>query len=83
MPEIHFVETASFSDFVRYVCAFREYPLRVYSYKLNGKIVLSSGRIPSNSLFSFYIRLRERAYLNLFLHKLFTRFTNYLSIYTI
>ena len=54
MPEIHFVETASFLDFARYVCAFREYPLRVYSYKLNGKIVLSSRRILSNSLFSFY-----------------------------
>ena len=55
MPEIHFVETASFSDFVRYVCAFREYPLRVYSSKLNGKLVLSSRRILSNSLFSFYV----------------------------
>jgi len=55
LPEIHFVETASFLDFARYVCAFREYPLRVYSYKLNGKIVLSSRRILSNSLFSFYI----------------------------
>ena len=55
MPEIHFVETASFSDFARYVCAFREYPLRVYSSKLNGKLVLSSRRILSNSLFSFYI----------------------------
>ena len=55
MPEIHFVETASFSDFARYVCALREYPLRVYSYKLNGKIVLSSRQILSNSLFSFYI----------------------------
>jgi len=54
LPEIHFVETASFSDFARYVCAFREYPLRVYSYKLNGKIVLSSRRILSNSIFSFY-----------------------------
>jgi len=55
LAEIHFVETASFLDFARYVCAFREYPLRVYSYKLNGKIVLSSRRILSNSLFSFYI----------------------------
>ena len=55
MSEIHFVETASFSDFARYVCALREYPLRVYSYKLNGKLVLSSRRILSNSLFSFYI----------------------------
>ena len=54
MPEIHFVETASFSDFVRYVCALREYTLRVYSYKLNGNLVLSSRRILSNSLLSFY-----------------------------
>ena len=55
MPEIHFVETASFLDCARYVCAFREYPLRVYSSKLNGKLVLSSRRILSNSLFSFYV----------------------------
>ncbi len=54
MPEIHFVETASFSDFVRYVCALREYTLRVYSYKLNGNLVLSSRRILANSLLSFY-----------------------------
>jgi len=55
LPEIHFVETASFSDFARYVCALREFPLRVYSYKLNGNTILTSRQILSNSLLSFYV----------------------------
>ena len=54
MPSHYFVETADFESFVRYVCARRENPLRVYSHNLNQKKVFSSRRILSNSLFSIY-----------------------------
>ena len=50
----YFVETSDFDSFARYVCALRENSLRVYSHRLNGKNVLSSRRILSNSLLSFY-----------------------------
>lgn len=50
----YFVEVADFACFARYVCSFRENPLRVYSHNLNGKKVLSSRRVLTNSLFSFY-----------------------------
>jgi len=54
LPSQYFVEVNDFACFARYVCSFRENPLRVYSHNLNGKIVLSSRRILSNSLLSFY-----------------------------
>ncbi len=54
MPSQYFVEVDDFACFARYVCAIRENPLRVYSHNLNGKMVLSSRRILSNSLLSFY-----------------------------
>ena len=54
LPGHHFVETVDFESFARFVCAFRENPLRVYSHDLNGKGVLSSRRVLANSLFSIY-----------------------------
>ncbi|MFQ5573853.1 MAG: hypothetical protein ACE5EJ_06340 [Nitrosopumilaceae archaeon] len=54
MPAQYFVEVDDFACFARYVCSFRENPLRVYSHNLNGKMVLSSRRILSKSLLSFY-----------------------------
>ena len=50
----YFVETASFLDFARLVCAFREYPLRVYLFKYKGKMIFSSRKILSNSILHFY-----------------------------
>lgn len=49
-----FIETADFTNFARYVCAFREYPLRVYSQDLNGQRILSTRRVLVNSLLLFY-----------------------------
>jgi hypothetical protein len=49
-----FVELSSFNDFSRFVCAFREYPLRVYSHEFNGTRVLSSGLTLANTLLLFY-----------------------------
>lgn len=49
-----FVETTDFANFARYVCAFREHPLRVYSHDLKGKKVLSSRLVLANTLLSFY-----------------------------
>lgn len=51
----YFVETASFLDFARLVCAFREYPLRVYLLKYKGEMIFSSRKILSNSILHFYI----------------------------
>ncbi len=51
-----FVETADFASFARYVCTFRESPLRVYSHELNGEKVLSSRRVLTKSLLSFYTK---------------------------
>jgi hypothetical protein len=55
LPSQYFVEVADFACFARYVCSFRENPLRVYSHNFNGKKVLSSRRVLSKSLLSFYI----------------------------
>ena len=49
-----FVELSSFNDLARFVCAFREYPLRVYSHEFNGTRVLSSGITLANTLLLFY-----------------------------
>lgn len=49
-----FVELSSFNDFARFVCAFREYPLRVYSHEYSGIRVLSSGLTLANTLLLFY-----------------------------
>jgi hypothetical protein len=53
------VELSSFNDLARFVCAFREYPLRVYSHELNGVRVLSSGLTLANTLLLFYIPMTK------------------------
>lgn len=49
-----FIELSSFNDFARFVCAFREYPLRVYSHEYTGTRILSSGLTLANTLLLFY-----------------------------
>lgn len=49
-----FIELNSFNDLTRFVCAFREYPLRVFSHDLNGIRVLSSSITLPNTILSFY-----------------------------
>ncbi len=49
-----FVELSTFNDLARFVCAFREYPLRVYSHEFKGTRVLSSGLTLANTLLLFY-----------------------------
>ena len=44
----------NFHDLSRFVCAFREYPLRVYSHELNGTRVVSSNLTLANTLLFFY-----------------------------
>ena len=44
----------AFNDLARFVCAFREYPLRVYSHEFNGTRVFSSGLTLANTLLLFY-----------------------------
>ena len=63
MVQIHFVEAASLLDFARYVCAFREYPLRVYSHELHGKKVLSTRTVLSNSILAFYTNYENGRYI--------------------
>ena len=63
MVQVHFVKTESFLDFARYVCAFREYPLRVYAHKLKGKQILTSRLILSNSIISFYTDYQNGRYI--------------------
>ena len=62
MVQIHFVEVASFLDFARFVCAFREYPLRVYAHKLHEKMVLSCRLVLSNSILAFYTDYKKGRY---------------------
>ncbi|WP_237087750.1 MULTISPECIES: hypothetical protein [Nitrosopumilus] len=52
----------SFLDFARFVCAFREYPLRVYAHKLYGKMVLSCRLVLSNSILAFYTDYEKGRY---------------------
>lgn len=54
-----FIELSSFNDFARFVCAFREYPLRVYSHEYNGKRILSSGFTLTNTLLLFYTPMKK------------------------
>ena len=63
MVQIHFIEAASFLDFTRFVCAFREFPLRVYAHKLHGKMVLSSRLVLSTSIIAFYTDYQNGRYL--------------------
>jgi len=60
-----FVEIADFNNFARYVLAFREYPLRVYSHEIKGKRILSSGTVLANTLLVFYTPLiKEGRYIS-------------------
>lgn len=52
-----FVELDNFNDLARYVCSFREFPLRVYTHILNEKEVISTGMTLANSLVFFYTDL--------------------------
>ena len=63
MTQIHFIEVASFLDFARFVCAFREFPLRVYAHNLHGKMVLSSRLVLSDSILAFYTDYKNGRYL--------------------
>lgn len=54
-----FVELSSFNDLARFVCAFREYPRRVYSNELNGTRVLSSSLTLANTLLLFYTPMNK------------------------
>ena len=54
MVDQYFVQTASFLDFARFVCAFREYPLRTYFFKYKGKKIFSSRKVLQNSILHFY-----------------------------
>ena len=63
MVQLHFIESASFLDFARFVCAFREYPLRVYAHKLHGKMVLASRLVLSNSILAFYTDYEKGRYI--------------------
>lgn len=63
MVQIHFVEVSSFLDFARYVCSFREYPLRVYAHKLHGKMVLSTRHVLSRSILAFYTKYEKGRYI--------------------
>ena len=54
-----FIELSSFNDFARYVCAFREYPKRVFSNDLNGTRILSSNLTLANTLIFFYTPMKK------------------------
>mgnify|MGYP000424527557 CR=1 FL=1 len=49
------IELFSFDDLARYVCAFQEYPKRVYTHELEGSRVISSSQVMSNTLLIFYV----------------------------
>ena len=49
-----YVELSSFDDIARYACAFREYPLRVYTQQLQKSKIISSSLTLANTLLVFY-----------------------------
>ncbi len=63
MVQIHFIEVDSFMDFARYVCSFREFPLRIYAHKLQGKMVLSTRHVLSQSILAFYTKYEKGRYI--------------------
>ena len=63
MVQLHFIETVSFLDFARFVCSFREYPLRVYAHKLHGKMILTCRLVLSNSIIVFYTNYEKGRYI--------------------
>ncbi len=50
----YFIELSSFDDLARYVCAFREYPKRVYTQELGDSRIISSSQTLANTLLVFY-----------------------------
>ncbi len=54
-----FIELSSFDDLARYSCAFREYPLRVYSQEFDGSRVISSSLTLANTLLIFYVPMQK------------------------
>ncbi len=50
-----YIELAGFDDLARYVCAFQEYPKRVYTHELEGSRIISSSQTLSNTLLIFYV----------------------------
>ena len=54
MVDHYFIKVASFLDFARFLCAFREYPLRAYSHKLQDSMIFATRIVLSNSVISFY-----------------------------
>ena len=54
-----YVELSSFSDLARHVCAFRDYPLRVYSHNYRNTRVVSSIMELTNTLMIFYVPIQK------------------------
>lgn len=54
-----FVELSGFHDLARYVCAFRDYPLRAYSHSHGGTRVISSTLVLANTLLIFYVPMKK------------------------
>ena len=54
-----FVELSGFADLARYVCAFRDYPLRAYSHVHDGTRVISSTMALANTLLVFYVPMKK------------------------
>jgi hypothetical protein len=48
------IELSGFDDLARYVCAFREYPQRVFSHEFDGSRIISSSLTLANTLLIFY-----------------------------
>jgi hypothetical protein len=53
----YFIELSNFNDLARYVCAFQEYPKRVYTQELDGSRIISSSQTLANTLLIFYTRM--------------------------
>ena len=60
MVEQYFVEVASFTDFARYVCAYREYPLRTYSFEYKKNKVFSTQTVLANSILHFFCNFSKK-----------------------
>ena len=54
-----FVELSSFADLARYICAFREYPLRAYSHNYGNARIISSTLVLANTLLIFYVPMKK------------------------
>ena len=59
MVDHYFIKVASFLDFARFLCAFREHPLRTYAHELQGNMVFATRVVLSNSVISFYTDLTK------------------------